>query len=740
MKLVISYNEKILKEKSDGNYITAFKPKEFDLSSEADKQELKELLRTNIYSTNYWQGSSNNKTIPTGYLGHAGKANYAGMFGFCLDFDDGKLKIDQAKNIFKDYHFVLHTTSGHMQDRPLHHGVQPRFRILLPFKLEVENNKSLPVFLNADYAQEVFDLLKQRFPDSDPGVWDLGRKFFPFLGESFNYIFEVNIGKDYYNVSNKDIELFREYKNYKQPAPSKTKNYITKDLEVFLADKKTKKSLSDLKSGQSIYCPFCDDINSQSPSGQFNIDKHGNFNIYCHHQKQTFFEKRIKWDPLIDQTMFFDVLKGYPAYINPTNPTEPIYLKSEQNIKNFCLIHNVEREYIDVVPRAIKMFNPKLPTGYSIEEGDMEGKYNTFFASKLLHSYKDIQNRIKNKEQIPFNIAGLKIHTPILYKVLLNFLGNDTNIKNFVTWLAYIIQYREIPFTYWLIQTSQGAGKNLFTTTILRPIFGDKAVDNATNNELTSQFNLADEQTWIKVYDEIFSSDKKNNEKIMNTIKNKTGDARQRIQGKGLDSRAVISYMALLLFTNYSLSVLESDDRRTNVIDTRFTAEKLPDTDWWPGGEKAVELLLAEAPAFAEFIQRVEVDPSVREVAFDTPERRKLIDNSKSDLESILDAIDKKEIELLDLDEAFPSNAYDVNDFNATARTEIIEAVIQYSAIPAKYAIEFYRAASTYENSRPSTIRKKLRAAGVETDYQIYDPTTKTNKKYYKRTEKRKGT
>lgn len=273
-KLTLSVSKTQPKTKTEGLTITEFNQKELDIEVNSD---LKGLFTTRLYSTNYWEG------------GKCKKSNYIGMYGLTMDVDDG-LSLEQAKDMFKEYNYIIHTSTSHKADIETKGGIQDRFRIILPADPSKYGKYTDPI-----QATALYSALIKRYPFIDVACAELARKYFPFLNHAYPQLFEcyINDTGKYYEIPDSEILPFV---NAKKAGPKKyvpptndladsNFKYIHLDDEVLLKDK-TPRRISDFTEQTPIYCPFCDDINSASASGWITFTKKGHPMLLCSHCEQ----------------------------------------------------------------------------------------------------------------------------------------------------------------------------------------------------------------------------------------------------------------------------------------------------------------------------------------------------------------------------------------------------------------------------------------------------------------------
>ena len=211
----LSVNESEIHTKSKGSNKTGFKVKSFDLENPEDISRLKTLFQSNVYSNNKF-GSPQTNEVKDGYTGHSLSKNYEGVFGIMLDYDDGILSLDEAREKFKDHIHIIHTSAGHQIDKPDKGGAVDRFRVFLPFQPQHDEE---PYFCAKTEGSEFYAYLKSIYVDSDTSVFEKGRKFFPFAGEDRDlYEFHVNSDGEYISISSEDIRNISQNNNIARAA------------------------------------------------------------------------------------------------------------------------------------------------------------------------------------------------------------------------------------------------------------------------------------------------------------------------------------------------------------------------------------------------------------------------------------------------------------------------------------------------------------------------------------------
>jgi len=177
-QLTLAVSKQTVRTKAEGGKITAFETLTIDTT---DEDKVREILTSRNYSTNVWNGTCSND-------------NYIGMTGVILDFD-GTLTIDEAREKFYGYHYILHTSASHQVKEPK----GDRFRVILPFAPGELR------FTTQSECKRVYLKLLQLYPQADSACADPGRKYFPHTDElGAEFILDVNDAGRYFDIDISD--------------------------------------------------------------------------------------------------------------------------------------------------------------------------------------------------------------------------------------------------------------------------------------------------------------------------------------------------------------------------------------------------------------------------------------------------------------------------------------------------------------------------------------------------------
>ena len=266
--LQLSISTSVPSDRKAAEKITVFEVKDVAVL----ETTLRELFTTRLYSTNQWVD------------GKCKNVNFVRMAGLTLDVDMG-VSIAEAKELFKEYNCILHTSTSHRVDIPSKGGIQDRFRIILPFA-----PADYTLIKTEQLAKATYATVMKKYPFVDGACADPGRKYFPYLAGPTANKFELyinDVGK-YYAI---DLnELNTTVKGINNAIKPVTEEFILSlNHDITLTDKVTVLKVRDIKQKTICYCPFCDDLNSKSPSAFIEINPADKRHfLYCSHCQKTY--------------------------------------------------------------------------------------------------------------------------------------------------------------------------------------------------------------------------------------------------------------------------------------------------------------------------------------------------------------------------------------------------------------------------------------------------------------------
>ncbi|MCB2212180.1 hypothetical protein KQI52_08735 [bacterium] len=451
----ISLNEKVISSKKEGMWITQFEVVDVDLN---DTDKLNEIFQKHVHSMNVWKPGTG-----------CSKDNYIGMFGLALDSDDGLVTIEQALEQFKDYNHIIYTSTNHMEDKPDHGGVQPRFRVILPFSPSEDY-----YFTDPADAERVYDWAKDTFQGYDPAVFELSRKLFPNTNsDPDKFVLKVNTDADWYAVPMDSVNWFHQVKQMnsggtgtsdkhggsREKADTK---YLGHDMRFVLPDKRTSYRLDALRpflktckdQKQPCYCPFCDDINSENASAFAQLTKQGFVEMHCSHCKSVGDQHYFYEDPVepgmfvLEDKMMRVQVKSNNAYVTRMNED---YIRERHRKPTRVYLsrcRNIPASFF-TVERLASAAHDKVDFDLDIEEGVLR-----------IQVPSAVKTKKKENDYVDAWLEGL-------------FGQHSDFIKDWLALYCYT-NYQKLPVI--VLTGPRAAGKTTFAE-IVAEIFPDLSID-----------------------------------------------------------------------------------------------------------------------------------------------------------------------------------------------------------------------------------------------------------------------
>lgn len=703
--LKLSVNPDKVKSKEEGALKTEFMIRKFDLDVPNVEAELMELCRNNVHSVNNFSGSMNQTLKAQGFTGRCRNADFAGVWGVALDYDDGHVSLEEAKKEFSKYIHIIYTSTGHRVNKLDHGGIVDRFRVILPFELKGDGSS---YFENESAGIQLYEYLKKLFPQADPAVFRRSTKLYPFTGEDQSlYEFHLNRDGDWFSIIMDDIRNFRRLTDARTEARHRrSKNQKTFSLSdtVVLPNKRDQMYISDINEKTPCYCLFCDDLNSKSASAFISLNDHRDTYLYCSHCRKTYWSDDPNFNPDL-LSLWFDHTAGHATFYEK----EKGNLKFFKNMKdwiNFCEQRLLNPFSDGKLPRASLIFNPAVAFGLELESKT----FNIFAPSDYLKQY---DNKIQPDLEI------LKQNSPRIYSVLQNVFGDEETIGIFLNWVAFILQSRRKSTLAWIITSSaRGTGKEVLVKLILGPLFGQKHTQVMTGSNIGDRFNREDAHCWLRCYDEVFQAgDTKANLERREWLKTKIGSYTMTIEPKGIDKLEMESHINYILLSNSIRAVLlEEGDRRFNVVRNPDAVPLHSGMDWWVDGPTMEKEIASEIPIFAEYIQKIEVNYQKANYPTDSKARLELLEESKDNIQYFADRLSTGDVEFFELDSIFPGSEIAGNGcgWHADARNVCGTLIRQKCALPVKYLNHILRFHFKYRD--PISIRRRLKSDGINID------------------------
>jgi Family of unknown function (DUF5906) len=275
----------------------------------------------------------------------------------------------------------------------------------------------------------------------------------------------------------------------------------------------------------------------------------------------------------------------------------------------------------------------------------------------------DVANRIVNKfqpTQFMLNVGNKmpKAVPKTIMKVMANALGNEPDIiEHFVNWLAAIVQTRDRTRTSWVLHGTQGTGKGILTSNILKPLFG---VHTATRRmeELNEKYNHFMEGALIVFVDEVETKALQNERGVMAKLKNFITEptiALRQMYANAVEVRNRTNW--IFMSNKTDPIIIDREDRRTNVA--KYQPNKLVIT------EAEIDQIPKELQSFYDYLANYPVDLAKAGTVIHSEDRDTMISISESSIDTVGNALLDGDfnffIEQMPTDETYKRNMLQLN-------------------------------------------------------------------------------
>ena len=445
-KLKLSVSKGQPKTKTEGNGMVEFFPKEYDITPVLD---LKELFTTRVYSTNYWKD------------GRCSKKNFLGMYGITFDIDKNQ-SIDATKELFKEFNYIIHTSTNHRADIAEKGGIQDRFRIILPF-----DPTTYDKFTNTDEAYGIYEYFIKKYPFIDSSCGEPARKYFPFLNSAYPNLFllEIHDTGKYFEIASDALEDIKATVQVKVKSRSSgvrmlkdPNEKVVHKTDIITLRDGTKVELGSLQppaDGKPIpcYCLFCDDLNSTGASAFISFTRDNKHYLSCSHCKEANKEKDGK------KTYFQPLFEAY---------SEIFYIEDRIHRilegKDFVTIMKVPASYFHILSKPLLdelLWEASHMCNFSMD---------SFIMQKMVDGYGEQHRWELDRKYGVLNIYVPPVEVKIKDNAYINtwleemFQEYTPFIKQYLALVCYT-NYLKLPF---LVFTGpRGSGKSTFAELVM---------------------------------------------------------------------------------------------------------------------------------------------------------------------------------------------------------------------------------------------------------------------------------
>jgi len=392
----------------------------------------------------------------------------------------------------------------------------------------------------------------------------------------------------------------------------------------------------------------------------------------------------------------------------------PLTPVSKMNIEDFFMNHG--KVPPDFIPDGRVIFDP-TSNEEAINFNKVPYYVNTYQRSDYV--------RNAQTPQTPLEIGHgqrIKDTCPLIYTIIYHILGNgDEEYERFINWLAYIYQTRKKTGVSWVLTGTQGTGKGIFYSKILRGLFGTPHVPMKFLQSMEEQFNLYMRDALFLVVDEFhMASASSSAGKMADKLKNQITEPTITIRGMRSNQVEVESYTNYLFLTNRVDAVnIETGDRRYNIAPKQ--EEKL--LDKFPGIAKQLDSgkLEKELYEFAGLMQTYKVDAHLAKTAINNLAKEQMRNVSMSVFEEFCQALKEGKLsyftDILDINTATVLHSNEIEAAQRLVKSWIAHAEHPYMVLPMEHLRTVFHV-QTEQNPRLSQreFTKRMSRNGVETE------------------------
>lgn len=392
----------------------------------------------------------------------------------------------------------------------------------------------------------------------------------------------------------------------------------------------------------------------------------------------------------------------------------PLTPVSKMNIEDFFMNHG--KVPPDFIPDGRVIFDP-TSNEEAINFNKVPYYVNTYQRSDYV--------RNAQTPQTPLEIGhGQRIQDtcPLIHTIIYHILGNgDEEYERFINWLAYIYQTRKKTGVSWVLTGTQGTGKGIFYSKILRGLFGTPHVPMKFLQSMEEQFNLYMRDSLFLVVDEFhMASASSSAGKMADKLKNQITEPTITIRGMRSNQVEVESYTNYLFLTNRVDAVnIETGDRRYNIAPKQ--EEKL--LDKFPGIAKQLDSgkLEKELYEFAGLMQTYKVDAHLAKTAINNLAKEQMRNVSMSVFEEFCQALKEGKLsyftDILDINTATVLHSNEIEAAQRLVKSWIATATDPFAVIPMEHLRTVFHV-QTEQNPRLSQreFTKRMSRNGIETE------------------------
>jgi len=392
---------------------------------------------------------------------------------------------------------------------------------------------------------------------------------------------------------------------------------------------------------------------------------------------------------------------------------------SASSIEGFMRSHG--RTKPDYVADAMVYFNPTERKD-KVDLDVIPYRINTFRESRYMMLEPDPKIPVLEMG----NSKQIEEITPLIYKIIHHVVGSaDLETEYFINWLARIFQTKQKSGVGWVFQGTQGTGKGILYSKILRPLFGRQYVPMKKLDDIEENFNAYMRNAMFLIVDEFhMASASRGTVKIANKLKNQITEETNTIREMRANQIEPDSYTNFIFLTNNLDAVkIEHQDRRYNIA----PRQEEPLMVAFPSVVDNIDKIPEELESFARILQSWKVDHRCATRSISNQAKEHMAQVTMSVIEEFFDAIKtgnlKFFLDILDISMTNVMQGQEISTAQRFVKQWIAETKYPFSVIPMEHLRTVY-VVLTEDRLPQQEFRKRARRHGLETvrkrEYKAY--------------------
>ena len=298
--------------------------------------------------------------------------------------------------------------------------------------------------------------------------------------------------------------------------------------------------------------------------------------------------------------------------------------------------YDAQNDILDINPAKNETILRDFAKQYGVPIGDFISEWDLVFDP---HDgvRVDTKNKRVNRFQPSTYMLNASTKPPkavpkLIARVISNALGNDQLIvDHFINWLATIVQTRTRTRTAWVLHGTEGTGKGILFSRILRKLFGAHT-SSRRMEELNEKYNHFMEGSFLIFVDEVQTKALQNEAGAMAKLRNFITEDMVPIRQMYANAVEVPNYTNWIFSSNMPDPVtVKKGDRRFNF--GRYQPNKLQWSD-----QDSIDLD-KELQPFYDYLVNFPADYELAGKVIETDERDAMISISESSIDTVTNAL-----------------------------------------------------------------------------------------------------